>query len=83
MVDIQNYLIVCEEKMKSSEMYIKQLLQENLQELQSNLKDLKFRDYCNQMSDDFYYTNGNKKRMDDDIKKCEDEINFLESVLDD
>jgi len=33
------------------------------------------------MSDDFYYTNGNKKRMDDDIKKCEDEINFLESVL--
>ena len=67
--------------MKSSEMYIRQLLQENLQELQSNLKDLKFRDYCNQMSDDFYYTNGNKKQMDDDIKKCEDEINFLESVL--
>jgi len=69
--------------MKSSEMYIKQLLQENLQELQSNLKDLKFQAYCNQMSDDFYYTNGSKKRMDADIKKCEDEINFLESVLND
>ena len=69
--------------MKSSEMYIKQLLQENLQKLQSNLENLKFQDYCNKMSDDFYYTNGNKKRMDDDIKKCEDEIKFLESVLDD
>ena len=69
--------------MRSSEMYIKQLLQENLQELQSNLGNLKFRDYCNKMSDDFYYTNGNKKRMDDDIKKCEDEIKFLESMLDD
>lgn len=69
--------------MRSSEMHIKQLLQENLQELQSNLEKLKFRDYCNQMSDDFYYTNGNKKRMDEDMKKCEDEIKFLESMLDD
>jgi uncharacterized protein YhaN len=60
--------------------YINHLKNKNLQELYSLLENLEYQDYINHMSDNFYYTEGRKKLLDNQIKKVKIDIDILETM---
>jgi len=60
--------------------YINHLKNKNLQELYSLLENLEYQDYINHMSDNFYYTEGRKNLLDNQIKKVKIDIDILETM---
>lgn len=51
--------------------------------MKEKLDNLFFQDFVDQMSDDFYYTNGRKKAMEKTIIEVKNEIEVLEKRLKD
>lgn len=60
--------------------YINHLKDKNIKELKTKIEQLKYQDYLNHMSDNFYYTEGRKKILDNQIKNIKIDIDILENI---
>lgn len=60
--------------------YINHLKDKNIKELKTKIEQLEYQDYLNHMSDNFYYTEGRKKILDNQIKNIKIDIDILENI---
>ena len=61
--------------------YIKYLTSKNIEELEAKLEELKFQNYINSCSDDFYYTNGGQAAMDKKITEVNEQLKLMKEFL--